>query len=112
MTAIFKHRGDAIDYIPGTDVAAGDVIVLGDMVAVAKLDIKAGERGTLHVSGVFDFPKATGSTTAFEIGTSAYWNAAGNVARNTGDGETYKLIGKAVLAAGVNDTVVRIRLSQ
>jgi predicted RecA/RadA family phage recombinase len=30
--AQFIHDGDAIDYTPGADVAAGDVVVLSDLV--------------------------------------------------------------------------------
>ena len=93
-------------------MAAGDVIVLGEMVAVAKLDIKAGTRGALHVSGVFDFPKATGSTNVFVAGTTLYWNALGKVATGNDSGGNNKLIGKAVAAADSAATVVRIRLSQ
>jgi hypothetical protein len=46
------------------------------------------------------------------VGTSAYWNAAGSYAINNQSSDTYKYIGKAVRAAGIDDTVVRIRLSQ
>ena len=44
MKARYVQRGDAIDYTPMEDVAAGDVVVLsGKLVGVAKLDIKAGD---------------------------------------------------------------------
>ena len=36
--AVFAHEGAAIDYTPGADVAAGDVIVQGDLIGVARLD--------------------------------------------------------------------------
>lgn len=54
MTAIYKQRGDSIDYTPAADVAAGDVVILGDLVGVAKLDIKAGELGALALTGVYE----------------------------------------------------------
>ena len=33
-----RQDGAAIDYTPGTDVAAGDVVVQGELVGVAKRD--------------------------------------------------------------------------
>lgn len=44
---VFVHDGDAIDYTPGADVASGDVVVQGELVGVAKLDIKANKLGPL-----------------------------------------------------------------
>ena len=61
MKARYVQRGDAIDYTPMEDVAAGDVVVLsGKLVGVAKLDIKAGELGALALVGVYEFAKAEG----------------------------------------------------
>ena len=61
MQAIYKQKGDSIDYTPATDVAAGDVVALQEagtdnyFAAIAKLDIKAGELGAVAVEGVFRF---------------------------------------------------------
>ena len=107
---IFVQEGDAIDYTPAADVAAGDVVVQGDLVGVSKLDIPAGRLGALAVQGVFDFPKATGSGTAITAGTKLYWDATNGRATATATGN--KLIGKAVADAGADDATVRIRLSQ
>jgi len=37
VTARFIHDGDAIDYTPGSDVSAGDVVVQEDLIAVEGL---------------------------------------------------------------------------
>ena len=59
MDAKFIQRGDSIDFRPERDVAAGEVVTLsGKLVGIAKLDIKAGELGSLSLTGVFDMPKA------------------------------------------------------
>ena len=71
----FVQEGSAVDYTPSADVAAGDVIVLNDLVGVTKRKIPANTQGALHVAGVFDFPKATGATTAIAAGKTVYWNA-------------------------------------
>ena len=54
MPTEYVQRGESIDYIPAADVAAGDVIVQGELVGVAKKDIKADTLGALAVEGVFD----------------------------------------------------------
>ena len=106
----FIHDGDSIDYTPGAAVQAGDVIVQGDLIGVAKRDIAANSLGALAVRGVFDFPKATGASTAIASGASVYWNAGSGVATTTASGN--KLIGKTVRAAADADATVRVRLSQ
>lgn len=108
--AIFRHDGVAIDYTPPADVAAGDVVVQGELVGVAKLDIKANTLGALAVAGVFDFAKATGGGTAITAGANVYWDDTNNVATTTASGN--KLIGKCVKAAADADATVRVRMSQ
>ena len=109
-TARFVHDGNAIDYTPGSAVTAGDVVVQGELVGVAKLDIAASALGALAVTGVFDFPKATGAGTAITAGANCYWDAANSRATTTATGN--KLIGKVVAAAADADDTVRVRLSQ
>lgn len=109
MTTVFYQDGDAIDYTPsGADVAAGEVVVQGELVAVAKRKILDGELGALHVKGVFDFPKTAGVGEAITAGALVYWS--GTVATETAAGN--KLIGKTVKAATDDDTTVRARLDQ
>ncbi|MBU0639322.1 MAG: DUF2190 family protein [Planctomycetes bacterium] len=108
--AIFRHDGSSIDYTPAADVAAGEVVVQGELVGVAKLDIKANTLGALAVAGVFDFAKATGGGTAITAGANVYWDDTNNVATTTATGN--KLIGKCVKAAADADATVRVRMMQ
>ena len=110
--ATFVQDGRTIDHTPapGSDVAAGDVVVQGELVGVAKVPISGGTLGALAVEGVFDFPKATGGGTAITAGANCYWNAGAQQATTTATGN--KLIGKCVRAAADADTTVRIRLMQ
>lgn len=112
MGATFVQNGHSIDYTPGADVASGDVVVQGDLVGVAKTEIKANTLGALAVDGVFDFPKDTGSATAISAGAKVYWDAVNEVATTDADSGTNKLIGKTVAAAGDDDETVRVRMSQ
>jgi predicted RecA/RadA family phage recombinase len=106
--ATFIHEGESIDYTPGADLTAGDVVVQGELVAIAKLDIKSGKLGALAVDGVYDFAKNTG--VAYTVGQLLYWDDTANVVTTTSAGN--KLIGKVVRAAASADTTVRVRLSQ
>jgi len=108
--ATFVHDGNTIDYTPATDVAAGDVVVQGELIGVAKVPIPADKLGALAVTGVFDLPKATGTGEAIGAGANVYWDEANQQATTTATGN--KLIGKTVAAAGDDDTTVRVRLSQ
>jgi len=110
--AQFVHDGRAVDYRPGSDVTAGDVVVQGDLVGIAKLDIASGALGALAVEGVFDVAKEAGGGVTFAVGAPAYWDAANEVAVASDSEGANKLLGKAVLAAGDNDATVRVRLTQ
>lgn len=112
MIAIYKKEGDAVDYTPVADVAAGDVVVQGDLVGVASREVKAGTLGALTVSGVFDFPKATGAGSGIAAGAKVYWDSTAKVATTSDGGGANKLLGKSVAAAGDNDATIRARLSQ
>ena len=109
-TAQFVHDGRSIDYTPASAVTAGDVVVQGDLVGIAKLDIAASALGALAVTGVFDVPKTAGQGTAIAAGKKVYWDATNKVATETAQGNTY--LGKTVAAAADADTTVRVRLSQ
>jgi len=112
MNAVFRQKGDAIDYTPATDVAAGAVVVQGELVGVTKLDIKADKLGALHVSGVFDFPKASGSGTGFAAGVKAYWDDAAKVATEDAAGGVNKYLGKTVAEADDDAARVTVLLDQ
>ena len=109
-TATFVQEGGAVDYTPGSAVAAGDVVVQGDLVGVARTPIAASARGALAVAGVFEFPKATGTGKAIAAGKKVYWDAANKQATETSSGNTY--LGKTVAAVGDSDATVRVRLEQ
>ena len=108
--ATFKYEGDSIPYTPSSAVAAGEVVVQGDLVGVAHAAISADVLGALRVAGVIAFPKSTGSSTALTVGTKVYWDAASEVATTTVGSNKY--IGKVAEAAGDDDDEVRVRMSQ
>lgn len=105
--AVFVHDGETIEYTPVAAVAAGDVVVQGDLIGVAKQPIAANIPGALAVGGVYDFAKLAALVLA--VGTLVYWDDAANVATNVAAGN--KLIGKVVRAAAAADATVRARLN-
>src|SRR5262245_23844358 len=110
MYAVYKQDDGDVDYTPGADVAAGDVVVQGDLIGVAERLIAANALGALSVEGVFDFPKTAGGGTAITAGTKVYWDPAAKVATATAG--ALKLLGKTIKDAADADTTVRVRLQQ
>jgi predicted RecA/RadA family phage recombinase len=110
--AVFVQEGAAIDYAPGSDVAAGQVVVQGELVGVAKTPIAANKLGAVAVEGVFDVAKEAGGGVTFSVGTIAYWDATNKVAVAADGGGANKRLGKVVKAAADADSDVRVRLSQ
>ena len=108
MKARYVQRGDSIDYIPEADVAAGDVVTIGELIGVAKLDIKAGELGALAVVGVYELPTGGASVALGEV--VSVDPATGMVAASGASGAVK--FGHAVSEATTADATVNVRLAQ
>lgn len=93
--ATFLQDGHSIDYTPGSDVAAGDVVVLGSLVGIATRPIAANTRGALAVSGVFRITKL--STDEVTTGAVLYWDDTNKRVTLADSGNTR--IGLAVAAS-------------
>ncbi len=108
----FVCEGNALDYTPSSDVAAGDVVVQGDLLGVARTPIPANTPGSLAISGVFDFPKATGAGSGITAGVNVYWDEADKQAKTDDESGANKLLGKTIQSAAETDATVRVRLNQ
>lgn len=105
MTATYVQRGEAIDYVNSTEeiIPANTVVLLGKHIGVAGGDIAPGETGTLHMIGVFEITKKSGTTLA----------AGDNIvfAEGTGiDKATTDVMGYAVKAAASGDATATVRI--
>jgi len=109
MQARYVQLGDIVEYVPATDVAAGDVVVINNLIGVATRPITAGTRGNIALAGVFEVVKD--SATVFNMGDLAYWDATNNKAVTTDGGGANKLLGKVIADAPANTTTVRIRMT-
>lgn len=112
MKARYIQRGDSIDYTPTADVAAGDVVRIGSLKGIAKLDIKSGELGALALTGVYEMAVKTGK--AFAAGQIAYYDPTdGTVTPDapTG-GATSFLLGHILADVASSDATANVRLVQ
>jgi predicted RecA/RadA family phage recombinase len=104
--ARFVQGDSTVDYTPTADVAAGQVVVQGDLIGVAKKPIPANTLGALATEGILDFPKVTSGGSGMAAGTTVYWDATNSVATATSTGN--KPLGKTTLVCADADTTVRV----
>lgn len=104
--ASYVADGDLLDYTPGSTIAAGEVVVIGAMVAVAPRPIAANALGSLSVEGVWEMPCATGATGA--QGSAINWYATSGVAHAS----TGVAAGKLAKARAAGDTSVHVLLNK
>lgn len=102
--ANYWQRGESLDYVNAGDtkIEAGDVVVLGKRIGIAGCDIPAGETGSIHVEGVFEFPKGSAAITA---GAEVYWS--GTEIAASGDNKA----GYVVADAAADDTTVLVKIN-
>ena len=101
--ATFSHGYPVmVPYTPTADVAAGDVIVVGDTPMVAHDNITAGRLGDLAVGGGVYRVVSAGAISA---GTIVYWDDTNNKVTASGTGN--KAFGIAIEAASAaNETIL------
>lgn len=71
-TAEYVQNGNFIDFTAAAEVAYMEVVPLESCVGVAKTPLKAGETGTLSVTGVYKLPAKSGIE--IKQGDLVYWN--------------------------------------
>ena len=105
MTAIYLQDCESIPYTPSADVAAGDVVVQGGIVGIAKRKILSGTLGALATRGVFTVPKGAEALTAGQL---IYWDPSA-VAVTSSAGSLQEF-GRVVTAAALAATTVVAQL--
>ena len=104
--ASYVADGDLLDHTPAAAVGAGDVVVIGSLVAVAPRPIAANALGSLAIEGVWAMPCATGATGA--QGSAINWFATSGVAHAS----TGVAAGKLAKPRLVGDTSVHVNLNK
>jgi len=107
MTAIYLQNDSTIPYVPAANVNAGDVIVAGGIVAVAKSFIGAGVLGAVARTGMYLVEKAA---VAFAIGQELYWDLTNDVVTTTPAAGANPYFGRATAAALSTDATAPVLL--
>lgn len=107
--AEYWQRGETLDFVNSTGkvIEANTIIVLGQRIGVAGTEIPAGKKGTVHVEGIYSFPKA--KSTAITAGALVYWDKTNNCLTTTSTSNI--LAGYAAEAAGENDATVLVKIN-
>lgn len=75
MAANYKTEGRVVQFTNGgSAISAGDVVVVGEILGVALVDIANDATGSVQVSGVFECPKVTAAVIA--QGESLTWDVS------------------------------------
>lgn len=79
MATNFVNQGEVITYAnSGSAISAGDVVVIGQNIGIALVDIANGASGSVAMSGVFTVPKvsaaviAQGESVIYDVSASAF----------------------------------------
>ena len=115
MATNYVQEGSTLDYTnsTGSDIASGDVVVVGGTLAVALVDIANGDSGTVATDGVFTVPKVSGAV--FSQGASLTYDvSAGAFDDNQATPASGDITGAAARAqvAGANgETTAQVKLT-
>ena len=102
--AAYWQRGESLDYINSGDavIEANTIIDLNTRIGVAGTDINPGEKGSLHVTGVYEIKKTGGE---IAMGAAVYFDGTGITADTSGTPAGY-----AAAAAAASDAVILVKL--
>ena len=102
------QEGVTLDYTAsGSDISAGEVVVIGDVIGVAVADIDDGDEGALFVEGVFQITAEAG--TAWSVGDQLYWDDANSEFTKTAS--THNKAGIAAASKGSAATTGYVKLN-
>jgi predicted RecA/RadA family phage recombinase len=75
MATNYVYAGETLDHTnAGSAISSGDVVVVGNIIGVALVDIATSGTGTLAIEGVFDLPKVDGAV--ITIGQKLLWDVS------------------------------------
>lgn len=103
-----------IDYTPGSDIAAGDVVDQNGIIGIAVRPIASGKLGALCTEGLYTVAKDNSDVA---VGDKLYWDADGNpyggtagtgAFTKTSSGNTYA--GRAYSVAGTTTGTCKLLL--
>lgn len=102
--ATYWQRGESLDYVNSgeTVIEANTIVALGTRIGVIGTDINPKERGSIHVTGVFEIAKTGGE---IAMGAAVYFDGTGITTETSGTPAGY-----AAADAGADDATVLVKL--
>ena len=115
MATTYVQEGKILNYTnAGSAIAAGDVVVVGEIIGVALNAIANGATGPVQIEGVFNLPKVDAAVIA--QGESLTWDvSAGKFDDNAATPATGDVTGPPAVAAeakgATTDALIAVRLT-
>ena len=102
--ATYWQRGESLDYVNSGDtvIEANTIVALDTRIGVVGTDINPKEKGSLHVTGVFEIAKVGGE---ISMGAAVYFDGTGITTATSGTPAGY-----AAADAAADDAVVLVKL--
>lgn len=113
MANNYVNEGNIIQHTAAAAISAGDVVVMGNTLGVALVDLAIGETGSVQIVGVFSVPKvsaaviAQGESLTYDVSVSAFDDNQAIPA--TGDVTGAAAV--AAEAAGSGETTMKVRFT-
>ena len=106
VNATYWQRGESLDYVNSGDsvIEANTVIDLKTRIGVAGASINPGEKGSIHVTGVYEIAKT--GLKAVEMGEAVYFDGNGI----TAEAGSATPAGYAAAAAGAEAKTIMVKL--
>lgn len=111
MASNYVCEGDVLQYVATAATVSGQVVVIGDLVGIALVNLASGETGSAMIEGVFEVAKVAGA--AIAQGARVDWDASASafaegITTATGD---VSGCGVAYEAAASAATSMKVRLT-
>ena len=102
----FNRKGQTLTWrnTTGADVKGGDLVIIGDVVGVATVDITQDALGAVAMEGVFRLPK---DSAAIAVGQRVYVDGSGKVTATAGGSPA----GVAWADAAAAETVALVKIN-
>ena len=113
--AVYWQRGESLDFVNETTVIieANTIIPLEGRIGIAGTSVNPGEKGSRHVTGVYEMEKT--GTSEIKMGASVFFDGTGitDAADNGKTGEekeSHTPAGYAAQTAGAEEKVILVKL--
>lgn len=103
--ATYWQRGESLDFVnaESTVIEANTIMDLGTRIGVVGTDVNPGEKGSIHVTGVYEIQKT--GTGKIEMGAAVYYDGTGITTTESGTPAGY-----AAAAAEADAEVILVKL--